>query len=71
MTLMSSDLQSDSDLDSIRNSCDVSLQQAPELYISLLNVDGRACLLIEPWALMRFEPLTPLVGVIDFQRGDL
>ena len=41
-------------------------EQALGLYISLLNVDGRACLLIESWALMRFEPLTLLVGVIDF-----
>ena len=29
MTLRSSDLQSDSDLDSIRNSCDVSLSNGP------------------------------------------
>ena len=42
MTLRSSDLQSDSDLDSVRNSCDVFLLlQVLTLWIS--------CLLLAPW----------------------
>ena len=37
MTLRSSDLQSDSDLDSIRNSCDVFKQKSCEVIIGLLH----------------------------------
>ena len=41
MTLRSSDLQSDSDLDSIRNSCDVFYLWIPVRWLHLFIVNGK------------------------------